>query len=406
MSSLIRELAVETAQLCESAENARRKDLWIRHHNPACGGRPIVNVHLWKMGDHAVWHEIIPDDTIAAMDPDERFVERQLKQRLFKFKEIVDEDVLLPTLWVDAAVERDEPEFGLSPLAEEPPTAGGAKRYGSVIRDASDVAKLHRPRWRVDEKSTALHVEKILEITDGRLPVKVKLPTLGTSPFEYLVRFRGMEEVLYDFYDNPDLIHQLMEFFTDCILRDYRDIERRYGLDPESTWDFRIHHDRPADPSSPFSLQNCWAYISAQSAGVISPAMFEEFLQPYHERIAAVFGKVYYHGCENLTQKAGIISRLPHLRRFHISPWSDLEAILDELGSAFVYETHVHPGSHLFVFSDDEIRKDVRRIALSCAERNVAADINLSDIETVLGDRKKLIRWSRIAQEAVAELSL
>ena len=58
-------------------------------------------------------------------------------------------------------------------------------------------------------------------------------------------------------------------------------------------------------------------------------------------KIAEIFGKVYYHGCEDLTRKARIISRLPHLRRFHISPWSDIGRIQEELGRNFVGLTAV-----------------------------------------------------------------
>jgi hypothetical protein len=402
--TLIQELVCEVAELAQSRENIERQNLWTRHNNKTGDGRILSNLHLWKIADHALWHEIIPDDTILSESPEERFIERQLKQRLFKFKQIDDYDVLLPTLWVDAVVQRTRPDFGLEPKTENPDNATGAKRYLSVIADTADIRRLRAPQWTLDEKSTAEKIAGIQQLAGSRIPVKTMLPQLGTSPFEYVVRFRGMEEVLYDFYDNPELIHSMMRFFTDCIIGDYRRIEKDYGLDPESTWDFRIHYDRLENPDAPFTLQNCWAYISAQSAGIISPEMYREFIQPYHERIAELFGKVYYHGCENLTQKAGIIRRLPHLRRFHISPWSDIDAILDELGGSFVYETHVHPTSHLFLFDDKTIRKDVRGIAQKCLDRGVFADINLSDIETVHGDIGKLVRWSRIAKEAVESI--
>ncbi len=163
----------------------------------------------------------------------------------------------------------------------------------------------------------------------------------------------------------------MMEFFTNCIIEDYK------------------------------RLENCWAYISAQSAAVVSPGMFEEFIQPYHERIAEIFGKVYYHGCEDLTQKAGIISSLPNLRRFHISPWSNVDTILDKLGNKFVDETHVHPTNYLFLHDDERIQQDIRELALKCRDRGVTADINLSDIETINNNPDKLVKWARLAREAV-----
>jgi len=405
MKNLIKELTCEVLELCESKENRRRKDLWIRHNNLESSGNILINLHLWQTIDHAVWHEIIPDDEIKSTDADQRLVERQLRQKLFKFKVIDDDDVILPTLWVAAVLEKDEPTFGLMPQMEIPNDLKGSKKFRSVINNVVDLEKLKKPERIIDEKKTADKVSRIKEISGGILPVKVLLPQIGTSPFENAAQFRSMDELLYDFYDDPGLIHAMMDFFTNSIVEDYKRLEELYGIDPESTWDFRVHYDRLEKPDHPCRLKNCWAYISAQSAGIISPEMFEEFIQPYHERIAAIFGKVYYHGCEDLTQKASIISHLSNLRRFHISPWSDIDSILDELGKELVYETHVHPANHLFLHDDEGIQQDIRELALKCKDRGVTADINLSDIETIHGDPGKLIKWARLAREAVEGLT-
>lgn len=404
--NLIRELASEVLETCQSKENNRRKELWIKHNNLEGSGNILINLHLWKMADHPVWHEIITEDEIKSTNQEDRFVERQLRQKLFKFKKIDDDDVILPSVWITAVPANDEPTFGLKPHMETPDNVMGSKKFRSVINNVLDIKKLKKTETTINEKNTADKAARIREICGGILPVKVILPQIGTSPFENVVQFRSMDEILYDFYDQPELIHTMMDFFTNSIIEDYIRLEKLYGFDPESTWDFRIHFDRLEKPGKPGSLANCWAYISAQSAGIISPFMFEEFIQPYHERIAAIFGKVYYHGCEDLTQKAAIISQLPNLRRFHISPWSDIDSILDELGNKFVYETHVHPSNHLFLHDDEKIKQDVRELALKCKNRGVTADINLSDIETIHGEPDKLIRWSALAREAVESIGL
>jgi hypothetical protein len=405
MNHQITELACEVLELSESKENTIRKAKWIAHNNnPGCGSI-LTNLHLWKIADHGVWHEIISDETITAKDPLERLVERQLRQKQFKFRDIDDDDVILPTLWIDAVAENTGPAFGLPLRIEVPEYSMGAKRYLPVLAAADDIKKLQKPNGAVNEKKTAEKVLRVREMSGDKIPVKVLVPQLGTGPFENVVQFRGIENVLFDLYDDPGFIHAMMEFFTKCIIDDYLKLEKNDGIDPESTWDFRIHFDRIENPADPFTLKNCWAYLSAQSAGVISPAMYAEFIQPYHKRIAAIFGKVYYHGCEDLTCKAGIISSLPNLKRFHVSPWTDIDRILEELGAHFVYETHVHPASHLFLYDDSQIKKDIRSIAMKCKDRGVTADINLSDIETVRGDKDRLIRWSRLAKEAVEGLN-
>lgn len=405
MNNLIHELLCETLELEKSKENSARKERWVRHNNRASGGKILTNLHLWKTADHPVWHEIIPDDAIKSRDPEERFVERQLRHKLFKYKEIDDYDVLLSSIWVAPIMADNEPIFGLSPQMDVPKNETGSKKFLSVIETAADLEKLHKPQHTIDQKNTADKIGRIREICGSLVPVKTLPPLIGTSPFENVVQFRGMDKVIYDFYDNPDLIHSMMDFFTTCIVEDTQRLEKLYGIDPESTWDFRVHYDRMEEPGASCSLKNCWAYLSAQSAGIVSPEMFAEFIQPYHERIAAIFGKVYYHGCENLTQKASIIGRLPNLRRFHISPWSDVDRILDELGGRFVYETHVHPSNHLFLYDQEKIKKDIRELALKCMDRGVTADINLSDIETIHGDSSRIKMWSKLAKETVERLS-
>ncbi len=403
MEEFIKELAEEVIELSAGSENSRRKEAWIRHNNLNGHGKVLINIHLRRIVSRGVWDEIIPEHEIMSSVPEHRFVERQLRQKLFKYKEIDDDDVILPTIWVGPVIKYDEELFGIKPQVDIPDDVKGSKKFRSIISSIDDINKLKKPDRVLDREKTSDKVSIIREITGDFLPVKVLLPELGTSPFEIVAQYRSMDDLLFDFYDDPGLIHEMMDFFTDCIINDYKRLEVLYGIDPESTWDFRIHYDRLENEDKPCTLENCWAYISAQSAAGISPDMFEEFIQPYHERIAEIFGKVYYHGCEDLTQKAGIIANLTNLMRFHISPWSNVDSILDQLDNRFVYETHVHPSNHLFIFDGRQIKQDIKQLASKCIQRGVTADINLSDIETIHNDKNKLIKWAKLAREAVSD---
>jgi len=113
---------------------------------------------------------------------------------------------------------------------------------------------------------------------------------------------------------------------------------------------------------------------------------------------------VYFHGCEDLTNKAKYIKNLPNLRRFHISPWSDARSITQELGDKFIYEVHVHPANHLFAFSSSEIAADIKRLCRECVDNGAVFDLNLSDLETIHNDPSKLINWAKIAREAISSI--
>lgn len=419
MNSVIRDLLDEVVENCNSNENWRRKKIWINHNNQIGEKKLLFNVHLWKIIDQKVWYELIPISELKTKDKYERFVELQLRRKLFKFRYINDYDVIMPTIWTTPIVENTGPLFGIEPKVKIPKGSNeknlfnssmllelmgdiqnieGARKFTTTINDFEELKFLKKPKIIINKERTEKKAKKIKEIVNDLIPIKVIRPQLNTSPFEYVVQFRGIEKILFDFIDRPKLVHAMMRFFTECIVEQYKKYDKEGVFDPEYTWDFRVHFDRIENKERINSLKNCWAYISAQSASGISPQMYEEFLQPYHEKIGKLFGKVYYHGCEDLTEKFDIIKKLPNLRRFHISPWSNIKKILDKHQKQFIYEIAVHTTNHLFVFNNKQIAEDLKKIKKIIIEEDVRADINISDIETVNNNPKKLIEWAKIAK--------
>jgi hypothetical protein len=257
----------------------------------------------------------------------------------------------------------------------------------------------------VDERATALLVERVTELTGGRLPVKLATDELGASPSETLVSLMGMEALYYLVLDQPGFVHRMMDFVTEGYLSYHREREAAGAVDAEGTWGFRTHYEELPPGTGHDRLASCWWYISAQSMAGLSPAMYAEFLQPYHERLslALAHGRVYYHGCEDLAKKIPIIKNLPNLRRFHVSPWTDLESAVEQLGNDFVLELHMSYADVLYVMTPDQIRQrltEMLEVAGACI-----VDINMGDIETVEGNPDVLTNWARIAQEVTHRYS-
>ena len=398
MNNAILELAEETLELCASAKNTSRIEKWIKHQNFESRGDILLNVHFWRNNINQMWKELVPDSEIKSASKSEYFVERTLLQRIFKFKNIDDDDVLLPTIWIDPVMLPQSRMFGIDKRQE---TDGVSVKYSEVIHGMEDLERFSQPVFCVDVKQTEIKRNEIIALTDGLIPVKIKTQMLAANPFEYAVMFRSMDNIFFDFIDSPELVHAMMDMFTGFIMNRFSEIEEAQEYDPEQTWDFRIHADRIENNDNHNSLKNCWVYISDQSAGVVSPEMYNEFIYPYHERIAKLFGKVYYHGCENLTEKAKYIKDLPNLRRFHISPWSDAGSITKQLGRRFIYEVHVHPANHLFAYNRSEIADDIERLCRQCKDNGAVFDLNLSDLETINNEPKKLIEWAKIARDTV-----
>jgi hypothetical protein len=75
----------------------------------------------------------------------------------------------------------------------------------------------------------------------------------------------GDENLAYAFYDQPEMVHDMMESYTDMAIR---------------VWEKQV-----ADVD--FDLIECWEDMASKNGCLISPAMFREFMTPCYQRIAA-----------------------------------------------------------------------------------------------------------------------
>lgn len=459
----LRELVDRVVEAVGDPRYKPLKDMWTRHNRLQKTRKTPVFVCLKKgsgrSANPVTWSELIPPETRVSTDPLEREIELQLRQKLYKHDHIPDDDVLVPTVWIRAVPPRDRTAggdrhdsggdaagrvlstgpsvdaegkgaarlWGLPFRERRTDDPGGAYAVDPVVTSEADVDLLHPPQFEIDEPATRSLVERAQELVDGRLPVKVKTDEVGWSPTETMVSLMGMEAVLYGVIDRPQFIHRIMDFITDGTIAYHRQREEAGAFEPDETWGYRVPYEALPRHAETKQLAFGWMHIGAQSMCGLSPAMYEEFVQPYHARMTeAVAGhrrflspskdrrpskyhakmteavgahRVYYHGCEDLTEKIGIIGRLPYLRRFHVSAWTNLEEVARRLGSQFVFEVCTHPDT-LHVHSREEMRKDVDRIMEIAG--GCAIDIVLGEIETVFGEPSVLRTWTEVAQERVA----
>jgi len=75
----------------------------------------------------------------------------------------------------------------------------------------------------------------------------------------------GDEALAYAFYDDPALVHDIMDTYTDFALRLWAKMTREVDFD----------------------LIECWEDMASKNGSMISPAMFREFMKPNYEKIRA-----------------------------------------------------------------------------------------------------------------------
>ncbi len=426
---VLADLVEQVREAAAEPRYQRLKEMWTRHNRLEKVAKVPVSVHLHG-GYPVVWQELIPSSGLLCKEPLERAIELQLRQKIYRHRFIPDDNVLLPTLGLNPAkptatgtgsfqevratggheisgaqgAEHSElvemaQLWGLPFKVQQTTASGGAYKVEPVVTSEDDMAQLRHAAYLVDEKATRDLVERATELVGGYLPVKIASDEVRASPSETVVSLMGMDAILYGVYDHPELLHKMMDFITDGTIAYHRSRQAAGAVDAEESWSYRTHFEELPEGADPGLLKNSWTYISAQSLCGLSPTMYEEFLQPYHERLAAVMGedRVYYHGCEDLTKKIPIIRMLPNLRRFHISAWTDLQSAVEQLGRDFVLETNVHGPDTLAVHGPSEMRKALRRI-MDIAGESVT-DINITDVETTFDTPSVLTTWAEIAQE-------
>ena len=124
----------------------------------------------------------------------------------------------------------------------------------------------------------------VLEATDGRLPVHV---TDMQGPADVGGQLLGYDALLAGAYEDPDRYHRFMAELTDAFILFWAAQQRLCGDRFVGThlfgWDWA-----PADAG---------ATLSADSLVMISPAFYQEFYQPYLQRIGEAFGGLAVHSC-------------------------------------------------------------------------------------------------------------
>ena len=391
----IEELALELKEIAESPKHQSRRRLWADFVNLRTT-RPVVNFYMYAQ----VWAAELAGDSILSSDPFAREMETQLAFKVWRARHLNDDYPAEAAIRIPAArPPRGEPfPWGLE-MPVERTEYSGSYREVPPIDDWNKVADIRAPRYEVDQAETTRRVEAARALTGGALPVTVVTDELHWGPFEYAVRLRGIGNLLLDVYDAPEEVHHLMEVLTEGLISYQTRREAAGAVSAESNGFGHVPYDEvPEDLQT--RLKGMWAYMHAQSAASLSPAMYEEFIHPYNCRLATLVGKTYYHGCEDLSEKCRTIKSLPGLRLFHISPWTPPEPVISELGHGVAYEIHSHPTNVIFGESREKIRTELVR--LEAAAAGTSHVLTLADVETFAGNFDRVAYWADTAQEIAA----
>ena len=295
--------------------------------------------------------------------------------------------------------------FGLSNVTKFEDISIKCHAYEDQLEEMEDVSKIKDPILGIDIEKEAEILALAHDIFDGIAPIKWSGLMVHSGLWDSISCWKGVENCYFDLIDRPELIHAIMERYTDATLA-LIDQVNKLGLQDVVSNMCHCSYTFTEDPLTKNggeehpTTYNGWTYTMAQLFTSVSPATNEEFDIPYIKKILSKFGAVYYGCCERLDDRLHLIDKLPNIRKISCSPWSDRENFAANLPKKYIMSNKPNP-SYLLgsTFDEELIRKDLKRTIKAAKDHDLGLELLLKDIMTLNNDPKRLWRWSEIALE-------
>ncbi len=399
---ILRGLAGQVAALAARPGEESKRQLW-RRHNALQSTRPLV-----FCDPENSWHEIIPADQLMCERATARQWEWQLRRQVFWGEHMGDDYTIEP--YFDVPHVRSKPDWGLKEKRVGGQD-GGAYRWEAPVKTEADLDKLHFPQIQVDLEATERLAGLAGEILGDLLAVRIKTSWWWSQGLtQTLIHLRGLEQVMYDLIDRPNLVHQLLTILRDGTQALLDGVQERGLLSHNCDgsyvgsgglgWSDELPQ---ADFDGSVRLRDMWGFAESQETVGVSPKMFAEFIFPYQLPLLEHFGLNCYGCCEPLDKRWRVIEQIPRLRRVSVSPWSDLGDMADKLGDRYVYSIKPNPSDlALDALDEEQIRAKLREsLRLT---RDCRVEVIMKDTHTIRNDPQRVARWVQIAREEAKSL--
>ncbi|MBD3181392.1 hypothetical protein GF312_03810 [Candidatus Poribacteria bacterium] len=380
---ILRELGREIVEAAADPVNEERREIHRRINN-------FEKVKPWITIFQEPWNELNVNGEldIHCQDDFSRGIESGMRRTLFKWRHYPGDMTISPVSVQPYCIH--DTGFGISEkvdVARTDPTNSVVSRHFHIqIKDEEDISKIKKPVVTHDEKLTEEYYQKRCEIFHDILEVrKSGVGSFWFAPWDELVRWTGVQEVLMDMIARPEFVHKAIGHFVDCWLHRLDQYEEQNLL---------------SAPAKKLGVTG-----AAQIFSEVSPAMHGEFALQHEARFYKRFGKTYYGCCEPLHDKVDICAQyLPNLYKISMSPWVDFPKAAENVGNRFIFAWKPNPAFVAYDHWDPElVRRDIKEKMAIASANDCIMEVHLKDISTVRYDLRRLTEWNQIAQECAAE---
>ena len=408
----IRELAKKLCAYAATEENQKKKQLWADHNELKKNVEPLLWVCL---EDDGAYTELVPESSYRCSDPDVLSLEKQLIKALYQAENLHDDYVFEPAVYFEMPGEYTGYIYGNTYQKtawgvniEKKSVGKGAYHLDNFLKTEKDYETLlnHEVDFIPDFDEWKRLEEKYQDAVGDILKIQFQTPRVALVqcyPME-LVHLRGLTELMFDVYDEPELLNDVFRHMAESKTRLLTRLEENHLLfDNRSnvyTGSGALGYtNAPLKPDKKVKLSDMWGFADAQEFSGVSPAMFEEFALE-HEKIGLnKFGMGCFACCESLDHKYdAVFKHLTSLRRLSISPWTDVASAAEKIGDKAVFSWKPDPSRICNGFDEDEIY----RMLCETAEltKDCIVEIILKDLRTCGGTNKHFVKFIELAKRA------
>ena len=402
---LLRGLAEELAEAAGAPIHQEKAVLWKRL-NDLDSVRPMVWIN------EIPWHEMNVNDelTLRAEHPWARDQERELRQTLYQWKHLPADMVLNNFITCPLAIHSTD--FGIIEDVDVVRTDDASdvvsRHFNIQITEPDDIEKIKMPMVTHNEAATTIRYQTMVDVYEGILPVRKMGQThIWFTPWDYLVRWWGVQEAMLDLIMRPEMVHAAVDRMVDAwiVELDQFEAQNLLSLDCNNTrvgsGGYGYCSALPGEDyvSEQVRPHNMWGCSNAQIFSDVSPQLHWEFAVEHDMRWLERWGLTYYGCCEPLHNKIEILRRIPNLRKVSVSPWCNLETTVEAIGADYVMSHKPNPAILAESQWDPrQARKNIRAF-LEKTQGCCHVELIMKDISTVRYDPKRLWEWAAIAME-------
>ena len=320
------------------------------------------------------WHEMNVGDelTLLTAHPWAREMEMFLRRARYQWRHLPADMVLDDFLECPLAIHSTD--FGIVEDVDVARTDEAndivSRDFKVQIREPEDLEKIRMPVVTHDHATTEVIHDTMEGLFSDIMPVRLAGQThIWCAPWDYLVRWWGVEEAMVDMIQRPEMVNAAVDRMVDAwmveldqfVEQDLLSLDDRNIRIGSGGYGYTRRLPDPGSRLSSVSPADMWGCSNAQVFAGVSPDMHWEFALRHDLRWLERWGLTYYGCCEPLDRKIDLLRRIPNLRKISMSSWSDFESFIREVGADYVISYKPSPA----IFAEEVCNRRKARATLT-----------------------------------------